>query len=211
MKHVVFDFDGTLADSLPVVIELAQELVPGFELTPEEIEKLRNMSARQVIKYSGVPYWKLMRSLMKGKKLFAQRINEVELFPGIANMLKTLHQEGFTLSIVSSNASATINRVLEREKVDQYITGVYGNLGLFNKSRAFKKVLRDQKTKASDVVYVGDEVRDIETARKAQVPVISVTWGFNGTEVLQKNQPTYLANTPKELVSILQKHRQEQA
>jgi phosphoglycolate phosphatase len=209
MKHVVFDFDGTLADSLPVVIELAKELVPGFELSDEEIAKLRNMSARQVIKYSGIPYWKLLRLLVKGKKIFAGRVDEVQLFKGIPAVLKQLHQDGFQLSIVSSNTEDTIRQILAREDVEQYIGAIYGNLGLFNKSRAFKKVLRDQKTTRTDMVYVADEVRDIDSSKKSHIPIVSVTWGYNGKDILEHSSPTYLVDTPKQLLAILQKHRQD--
>lgn len=208
MKHIIFDFDGTLADSLPVVIEIAREVVPKLDLSDQEIAQLRNMSAREVIKYSGIPYWRLLRLLMKGKKLLSARLDELQIFPGIAEVLKQLHAKGFQVAVVSSNTEENIRKVLHREKIESYVAGVYGNLGLFNKSRAFKAVLRDQRAQAHDAIYVGDEVRDIEAAKRGHIPVISVTWGYNGEDVLKKNQPTYLAHTPQELLKIITEHDQ---
>lgn len=204
MKHVIFDFDGTIADGLPVIIELAQEMVPGFDLSKDEIEKLRNMSARQVIKYSGIPYWKLLRMLVKGKKVFAQRIAEVTFFTGMPEVIEQLYKDGYQLSIVSSNSESTIRTMLKRNKIDEYITVIYGNLGLFSKSRAFKKVLKKQRADKTNTICVGDEVRDIEAAKKTGLPIASVTWGFNGKEILTKTKPTYLVDTPKQLLKVLQ-------
>lgn len=208
MRHIIFDFDGTLADSLPVVIRIAQELVPDVDLSDKEVAMLRNMSARDIIKYSGIPYWRLLRLIIKGKRLLGQRLDELTVFPGISEVLHDLHKQGYQISVVSSNNEAIINKVLKREKIDQYVSGVYGNLGLFNKARAFKAVLRDQKASPNDAVYVGDEVRDIEAAKRGGIPIISVTWGYNGEAILKKYHPTYMAHTPKELLEIIQEHGQ---
>lgn len=206
MRHIIFDFDGTLADSLPVAVALAQELAPGVDLSDEELQKLRNMSARDIIKYSGIPYWRLLRLLLKGKKMLSQRLGDLKVFPGIPAVLRELHERGFQIAVVSSNTEQNIRTVLEREHIDQYVSGVYGNLGLFNKSRAFKTVLRDQKAQPDDAIYIGDEVRDIEAAKKGHIPIISVTWGYNGEEILKKYNPTYLVRTPAELLKVIIEH-----
>lgn len=200
---IVFDFDGTLVDSLPVVIEIAHEVTGGLTITPAEIEALRNMSARDVIKYSGIPYYKIPKLLLRGRKILSRRLGELGTFAGISDVVKTLAQSKFNLCVVSSNSEENIRRVLKREGIEQYFTGVYGNVGLFTKSRVFKVVMRDQKVATDQMIYVGDEVRDIEAAKKAGIPIVSVTWGYNGEQILQKYQPTHLAHTPTELLKIL--------
>lgn len=204
-KTIIFDFDGTLVDSLPVVIQIAQDTIDqdSVDLTIPEYEQLRNMSMREIIKYSGIPYYKIPALLVRGKKLLSERLHELKVFPGIPEMLKGLHDGGHTLCVVSSNSEANIRAVLQREGVEEYFAGVYGNVGLFTKSRVFKVVLRDQKVKAEDTMYVGDEVRDIEAAKKSHIRIVSVTWGYNGEQILSKYQPNFLAHTPAELAARL--------
>lgn len=203
-KHVIFDFDGTLVDSLPVVIEIANQMVPQLNLNKREIDMLREMPAKEIIKYSGIPYWRLPRLLLKGKKLLAVRLKELSLFPGMADVLKQLSRAGYQISVVSSNSEEIIRAVLKHEGVEGYIAGVYGNVGLFSKSRAFKAVLKDKKAKLSDAVYLGDEVRDIESAQKTGLTIISVTWGYNGQKILSSYKPDYLATKPSQLVQTIQ-------
>ncbi|MCA9337685.1 HAD hydrolase-like protein, partial [Candidatus Saccharibacteria bacterium] len=47
MKYVIFDFDGTIADSMPLVADIARIILPKTDLSPTQIEKLRNMPPRQ--------------------------------------------------------------------------------------------------------------------------------------------------------------------
>lgn len=204
MKHVIFDFDGTLVDSLPVVIKIFHQVVPDFPLPESELAKLREMPPREILKYSGIPYWRLPKLMIQGKRLLGQHLDELKVFPGIHQVIESLHQAGYQISVVSSNSEDNIRKVLKREGIEQYFAGVYGNVGLFTKTRAFKVVLRDQQATAAEAIYVGDEVRDIEAAHKGNIPIISVTWGYNGEAILKKYQPTYLAHTPTELLKIIQ-------
>jgi phosphoglycolate phosphatase len=208
MKHVIFDFDGTLVDSLPVVVRIANQMVPKLNIDDEELALIRELPAREIIKRSGIPYWQLLRLMIKGKKIMAQHLDELKVFKGIDAVIKELHQQGFQISVVSSNSEENIRKVLKREGIESYFSGVYGNVGLFSKSRVFKIVLKDQKSKADDAIYVGDEVRDIEAAGKAHLPVISVTWGYNGEAILKKYQPSFLAHTPAQLLGIITKQAQ---
>jgi phosphoglycolate phosphatase len=53
------------------------------------------------------------------------------------------------------------------------------------------------------VIYVGDETRDIEAARKIQIQVIAVSWGFNSREVLAEQKPDFLISHPSQLIEVV--------
>ena len=54
----------------------------------------------------------------------------------------------------------------------------------------------------SNVLYVGDEVRDIEAAKKAGIRIAAVTWGYNSKKALEAYKPDYLVTKPEELLQI---------
>jgi phosphoglycolate phosphatase-like HAD superfamily hydrolase len=203
MKHVIFDFDGTLVDSMPVAMDILQEIHPKFHITDKELAMLKNMSSREILKYSGIPYWRLPRLLLKGKKILSQRLDQLKVFKGMPETVRALHKAGYELSVVSSNSEEIIRNILKREEIEYCFAGIYGNVGLFNKARVFKVVQRDQQSSPDKTIYVGDETRDIEAAHKSGIPIVSVTWGYNGEKILSSYKPEYLAHTPKELLNIL--------
>ncbi len=203
MKHIIFDFDGTLVNSMPVVLEIADEVTGGIELSKRDIEDLRDMSAREIIKESGVPVWKLPALLLKGKALLGKRLNELKTFPGMIDAVEELTKSGHVLSVVSSNSEPNIRKVLKNEGIERHFSGVYGNVGLFNKARVIKVAIRDQHATAADTIYIGDEVRDIEGARKGKVPIISVTWGYNSKRIIEAYKPDFVAEKPKDISNII--------
>jgi phosphoglycolate phosphatase-like HAD superfamily hydrolase len=108
------------------------------------------------------------------------------------------------MCIISTNSTSNINSFLARCGFSGYFQSVYGSIGLLNKTSALKKILKKNSLKAVDAVYVGDEVRDIEAAKKVNVPVVSVTWGFNESDRLVKEGPMVVVRTRPELLKVLE-------
>ncbi len=206
MKTIILDFDGTLADSLPLIIDIAEDMLgKDHALNRNQIEKLRGMSARDVLKFGKIPYWQLPALLLKGRRLLMKRLDELEIFAGIPEVVNELNKKGYQLCVVSSNGEEIIRTILRRYRIESHFSGVYGGVLLFNKARALTKVMKDQKANKHECVYVGDEVRDIEAAHKAKIEVISVTWGYNNKKILKTYKPEHLVETPRQLLEVLEK------
>jgi HAD superfamily hydrolase (TIGR01549 family) len=203
MKHLIFDFDGTLADSLPIAASIANQMVPQLRLDDQKIAMLRELPTKQIIKASGMPYYRLPRLLVRGKKLLKTHLDELRNFTGIDQAIAQLHKDGYQMAVVSSNSEEIISKILTREGIQKYFVQVYGNVGLFNKTRAFKVVLRDQKITADQAIYIGDEVRDIEAARRGRLTMVAVTWGYNGPAILKKYKPDFVVSRPDQLVKAI--------
>lgn len=203
---IIFDFDGTIADSLSLVVEIANEILGKKNgknlLTSELLSELRNKSAKDIMQFLKIPIWKLPFILIRGKKLFKDRIGSVKCFPHMKETLQKLKDQGLELGILSSNVKETIESFLHDNEIREF-DFVYSERNIFGKSEALKNLLNRYNLEKVEVIYVGDEVRDIEACKKAGIEVISVTWGFNSKEVLEKNNPDYLVKSPKELLKIL--------
>jgi phosphoglycolate phosphatase len=204
-KTILFDFDGTLADSLGVVIEITNELAPdlGFaQIAAEQVDDFKKMSSREIIQLSGISLWRIPFLMRRFQTGFQRKAKDVKLFPGIDRLLRDLKQEGYRLGIVSSNSVENIQAVLHHHEVANLFSFVQ-SCSVFGKGRALRSAMRANYIQPATAFYVGDEIRDIEAARRSNLSTISVTWGFNSADVLSKQQPDYLVDTPGEILELL--------
>lgn len=206
MANVIFDFDGTIADSLSVAISIFEELMrDGKALLPDEIERLRAMSMVEVALELRITPWKVPFLLARGRKMMRQRMDTVEAFDGMPELIRQLHEDGHRLYIMSSNSVHNITPLLERYNLHKQFIKLYGSAGVFGKDNVLRRMLKRQKLNPAETYYVGDEVRDIEAAKKAGIPIISVEWGYNSAEILRKHKPDFFVTKPKEIARAITK------
>ncbi len=205
MKYIIFDFDGTIADTFKLSIDIAHKLTghPSL-LDPLISEELKHESLIDaMIKHGPAKHrWPIL--LIRGRRQMAKRLNEIKPFGGIDEVLNSLHKQGFKMCIISTNSTSNINSFLAKSGFSSYFQSVYGSIGLLNKAAALKKVLKKNSLKSEDVIYVGDEVRDIEAAKEINVPIVSVAWGFNESDRLVKEGPMVVVRTRPELLKVLE-------
>ena len=203
MASVIFDFDGTIADSLPVIIELFERWSKREPFIKEEVEALRNMSARDVVRSVGVPLWRAPSLVARGRKEFTKYIDKIEVFKGMPEVIAELHNRDYKLYLMSSNSKENVQKYLELHKIDQYFTHIYGSAGLFSKASVMKKIIRKNRIKKADCYSIGDETRDVDAAKKVGITSIAVDWGFNADEILKQQHPDHLVSKPEELLKLI--------
>jgi phosphoglycolate phosphatase len=200
---VIFDFDGTLADTFPFFVRSIDVLADrhGFARVPaDEAEAMRGQSARQILTRVGLPLWKVPRLARDFTALMGEHLDEIRVFPGIPEMLQTLHASGVTLALVSSNAERNVRRVLGPQAA--LIHAVECGVSLFGKQSRLKKVLRATRMKATSALYVGDEIRDAEAARGAKMAFGAVAWGYANRAALLAQRPEELFETPSAITAL---------
>lgn len=85
-------------------------------------------------------------------------------------------------------------------------TDLFTGASINGKPRFLRRYLNQKQWIPQEVLYVGDETRDIDAARKAQVPVVAVSWGFNTYSTLARQNPDYLIEDPEELLLLCQRY-----
>lgn len=204
MANVIFDFDGTLADTLHIAIDVFRRISPEDDIEDDKkIEELRGMSAFEAIKHLGISWWRVPRLLIVGRKEMTAHIGEANTFPGMVEVIHKLKAAKHRLFILSSNSTRNIAIFLKNHRLESYFDHYWGDQGIFTKSSALKKVMRKEKLDAKDCYYIGDEVRDIEAARKAGIRPISVTWGYNNRKALETAKPDILIDQPADLLDVI--------
>lgn len=201
MKNIIFDFDGTLANSLPVVVDIAESLL-NQPISKDQIVRYQNMTIKQILKEARIPLYKVPGLLVKARPLLQKRMHEVKIFSGLDKEIRQLAKD-YNLFVVSSNSVSIINTFLQANGLDGYFKNVYGNVGIFSKAQAIKKVTKREGINLSQAIYVGDEVRDIEAAKKIKLPIISVVWGYNGRAILESYKPNFLATKVSDITKII--------
>ncbi|UFH51882.1 HAD hydrolase-like protein [Spirosoma sp. KNUC1025] len=201
-KLVIFDFDGTLADSFPYFLHTVNILAETYKfpkIDTENIDKMRGMDARQLMKNAKLPAWKIPLIASSFIRLMSRDIDQIQLFDGIPDMLKQLSDYGVRLAVVSSNSEANIRRVLGPESAA--LIKYYGcGTSLFGKQHKFKKAIEKSGVTSAEVLCVGDEIRDIEAANEAAMAFGAVSWGYTRVDALEVYPGIELFYKPDDIV-----------
>jgi phosphoglycolate phosphatase len=190
-KLVIFDFDGTLANTLPWVLTIVDDVADKYKIPRfdrRQMDEVRRLDAKTLLKRYKVPRWKLPLIGRYLHRLLAKNIHKISLFEGVDAMLQQLVEAGVTLAIVSSNSRENIRRVLGPANVAR-IRYFECGASLFGKHAKLKKVLKRAGVRPSEVLVIGDELRDSDAARRAHLPFGAVAWGYTDFEALRACAP----------------------
>jgi phosphoglycolate phosphatase len=204
-RLVIFDFDGTLADSADWFIGMTNEVARRFrfrQISDEEVAMLRGRSSREVVAYMRVPAWKMPFIARHTRRLVSENTSEIPLFPESPDLIRRLHASGVVLALVSSNSESNVRKILGPELaacIDHYACGA----SMFGKSPKFRKVIRKVGAGPGEVLSIGDETRDIEAASRTGIDSGAVTWGYARPEILEAHRPTFLFNTMEDIARTI--------
>ncbi len=204
-KAILFDFDGTLADTFEVAVGIFNQLSEEFGYRPvleADLPAARKMGAREIIEEYGISSRRLPLLASKGLKLLHEHMCEIQPFEGIGPLLRDLHSRGIQLGILTSNSEENVTIFLKRYDMEVF-DFIRPSSRLFGKARVIRSILKKNGWKQDEVLFVGDECRDIEAAKKAGIRMVAVTWGFNTHEALAALDPTDLISHPAELLALV--------
>lgn len=202
---LIFDFDGTIADTFEAGLAILNRLADEFGFRPlgrGEIEQARDMRTRQLMKFLRIPARKLSKIARRGSEELRQCIDSITPLPGIPPALHELRSRGYRLGIITSNTEANVQTFLRNHHLD-FFDFVHCSSKLLGKARIIRSVLKNQGLERHQVLFIGDETRDIEAAHKTGIVMAAVTWGYNSRKALEKLKPDLLFTTPDELVAFL--------
>ena len=205
IKAVIFDFDGTIADTFALSIDIALKLNDELKLIRSDevsIEDFRSTDTYDFIKKIGMPKWKLTYYIWKMRILMGNRIGDTKTFDGIPELLSALKKQGIKLAVVSSNSKSNLLTFFNKNNLNMFDV-VESPLLILDKSKKISLAVKKLGVKPNESLYVGDETRDILNAHQAGVKAVSVTWGYHFRELLVRFHPDYTIDTPKELLKIV--------
>ncbi len=202
-KYVFFDFDGTLVDTLGLAMSFGKEVGPDFNLKEISVEEFRKHSMREALKLMGLPIYRLPEFVIRIKKYLNFHIASVQLFEGTTELLKSLKDKGLHLVVLSSNSKENIEYVLQKNGVLNCFDEIISDSSILGKHKVLSRALKQLCIHAEQVVYVGDEVRDIEACQKVGVAIVAVDWGWDHKQRLEKAAYGGIAGSPQRLEAMI--------
>lgn len=202
-KTIIFDFDGTIADTLETIATLYNKVAHDFNCKPvsfEEKEKFRSMKTHDFLKECNIPVLLLPVLAIRIKAELKFEIRKVKAIAGIVEALNEIKKAGYSIGVMSSNSVENINIFLKENSIEKLFDFVHSGKNIFGKDKVILRVISKNNLNKKEVIYVGDETRDIEALKRIKIPIIAVSWGFNSHQILEKLNPEGLIDNPNELL-----------
>lgn len=209
-KAVVFDFDGTLSNSFPLVAGKITEAIAMFrkeELTEEENNSIYGPTEEGII-------LKLIKDKGEAKECFLRYLdlyNEYheellpDFIPGIRELLEELNKRNIPVYLLTGRSKESTMITLTKFNAFKYFKAIYTG-GLYGevKEELLNELASFHHYNKEDLVYIGDSLHDVPQCRRANVDIISVSYANTDSyEKLEEMNKGNVAKTVEELKAKL--------
>jgi phosphoglycolate phosphatase len=209
-KGIIFDLDGTLLDSLEDLHRCTNYILRQFgcpERSMQEIRQFVGSGARQLIRLAlpgkdDDPELDVVFEAYQTYYNATCNEGSTHAYPGILEALAAI-REKYPVAVVSNKPDEAVRALCRDFFGDIYALGVTPDC-----PRKPHRAMVDKAMEAIGVdacVYVGDSEVDVETAKNAGVPCLSVLWGFRDKEILEQVGAKHFCNSAEELLPMLEK------
>lgn len=218
-KYIIFDFDGTIADTIELGLNIFNSIAPEYNCTlikEDDWLLLRTMKPQQLLEKYGISNIKLTLILLRVRKEFKAHVHELRTVKGIVASLFEIKNSGLRMGILTSNSRSNVEMFLRNNNLSDFIDFIYSGKSFFGKDHLLRRLFEHENIPKENVIYVGDETRDIEASRRIGIPVIAVCWGFHHRDILASLKPDQIAEYPEDLSYCIRniinhEHNQNQA
>lgn len=211
-QTVIFDLDGTLLNTLEDLTDAVNYALESCKMPGRTIEEIRRFVGNGIrnLMLRAVPKGEANVDFERAYQLFQQYYklhcnDKTSPYPGIIELLGELKKQGYHLAIVSNKADFGVKELQSIYFKDYITTAIGEKEGICKKPApdTVQQALRELGVTEEHAIYVGDSDVDIQTARNAGLPCISVTWGFRSREFLEEHGADCFADDTEQLLQLL--------
>jgi phosphoglycolate phosphatase len=205
-KTLIFDFDGTIADTLGETRKIFNKIAPDYgirEVAEHELDGLRHLSLKELLGHLDIPKRRVPALITRGTAMMRTSITELNLINGMAEVLIELRKHVSSFGILTSNATSNVDLFLKTHGLRDQFDFISSTSKLTGKAKHLKAIRKTFSLRPEELLYIGDELRDVKASQKAGIPVAAVTWGFNSRESLAASEPNYVFDSPADFLQLL--------
>ena len=205
-RSLVFDFDGTIADTLGETRRILNQIGPDYgirQVAEHEVNQLRHMSLKQLIDHLNIPKRRLPALISRGTGLMRGNITRLQLIAGMSEVLVELRRHVESFGVLTSNSTSNVDLFLKTHGLREQFDFISSTSKLTGKAKHLKAILKTFSLRSHELLYIGDELRDVKASQKAGIPIAAVTWGFNSRESLAAEAPDYLFDRPEDFLRLI--------
>ena len=212
IKAVLFDFDGTLADSSEGIFSASRKIVKDMgydkEWTEDELRLFIGPPLKECFRVAfHLPEDKLDEAVSRYREIYNKTgYLGCHLYDGMYELLETLKSRGIKLGVASNKEQRVVEKCIEHLGVTAFFDGLFGTdlAGKLKKVDVIEHGCNAFSLKPEEVLMVGDTENDRLGAISAKVNFTAVTWGFGYTEESHFDNISHI-NEPKEVLDIINK------
>ena len=218
MKYrcVIFDFDGTLVDSLEDIALALNTTLTEHGFPPAPLEKYRTMTGWGIFRLTALALPENARTEQNIRNLggIAGRLMEEQKnyrsrpYPGIPELLAELKARKFTVAVISNKQDGALRRVTDSlfgPAMFDAVCGLRPGIAPKPDPSAVWELLADLDRVPGETIFMGDSEIDMETARNAGCYPLGVSWGFRSHSTLETAGAARIIGTPQEIWEIIGK------
>ena len=205
-QTLVFDFDGTIADTLGETRLIFNKIAPDYgirQVSEHEMDHLRHLSLKELLKHLEISKLRVPALIARGTSMMRGNITQLQLIDGMGEILAELRRHVRCFGILTSNTTENVDLFLRTHGLRDQFDFISSTSKLTGKAKHLKAIRKTFSLKNEELLYIGDELRDVKASQKAGIPIAAVTWGFNSRESLAASKPNYLFDTPRDFLSLL--------
>jgi phosphoglycolate phosphatase len=205
-KTLVFDFDGTIADTLGETRLIFNRIAPDYgirQVAEHELDHLRHLSLKDLLSHLKIPKRRVPALISRGTTMMRGNITQLQLIAGMPEVLVELRRHVRSFGILTSNATANVDLFLRTHGLREQFDFISSTSKLTGKAKHLRAIRKTFSLESEELLYIGDELRDVKASQKAGIPIAAVTWGFNSRQSLAAAKPTYLFDRPSDFLTLL--------
>ena len=208
---IIFDFDGTLADTATVIVDTMRRTFTDMGMpVPDEEDMRRTIGMKLLLalaKLGNLSDSQAVDATERYKKFFKEyAVDKVLLFPEVAQTLHGLQEKGIRMAIATSRNAESLETILANNDIAlcfEKIVSNSDNLAPKPEPEMVLTLLQRMGVGAGETLVVGDTTFDSEMGKRAGCRCCAVTWGNHDRETLASAGPDFYIDKFSELLTIL--------